>query len=252
MKIEAVSVCVNYADFLRQVAPFNRVHFDRWVIVTSPDDADTREACRRLNLECLVTEDFNRGSAPFNKGAGIERGISLCAHDGWMLHIDADIVLPGDFREALESAHLDESCLYGCDRYMVQGWDAWQKIKSSGWASRGWHCTTSPHPGHPIGTRWTDVRFGYVPIGFFQLWNPAADHYRGIRTRRYPDRHQDAARADVQFGLQWDRRKRVLLPEVIAAHLESEPAKLGANWKGRKTIPFGPRPLPPIGPKSPS
>ncbi len=58
--------------------------------------------------------------------------------------------------------------------------------------------------------------------------------------RRYPLHHGDAARTDVQFALQWDRRHRQLLPEVIVLHLESEPAEQGANWKGRTTRPFGP------------
>ncbi len=65
------------------------------------------------------------------------------------------------------------------------------------------------------------------------------DH--GHHLRRYPTHHGDAARTDVQFALQWDRRYRQLLPEVIVLHLESERAAQGANWKGRTTRPFGRR-----------
>ena len=50
----------------------------------------------------------------------------------------------------------------------------------------------------------------------------------------------DATHDDVAHAIQWARRDRVLIPELIVAHLESEPAKLGANWDGRKTKPFGP------------
>ena len=67
------------------------------------------------------------------------------------------------------------------------------------------------HNGYTVGDRWADVRYGYVPIGFFQLWNQAADHRHGIRLRRYPDNHQTAARADVKFALQWDRRAAAAL-----------------------------------------
>ena len=77
------------------------------------------------------------------------------------------------------------------------------------------------------------------------MWNRKSDHRHGIRLRRYPDNHQDAARADVKFALQWDRRHRQLIPEVFVAHLESEPAPVGANWKGRKTKRFGPPDPPP-------
>ena len=64
------------------------------------------------------------------------------------------------------------------------------------------------------------------------------DH--GYHLRHYPLQHGDAARTDVQFALQWDRRNRQILPEVIVLHLESEASALGANWKGRTTPRFGP------------
>lgn len=44
------------------------------------------------------------------------------------------------------------------------------------------------------------------------------------------------------MALQWDRRKRALIPELLVAHLESEAAPTGANWEGRTTARFGPQP----------
>ena len=41
-----------------------------------------------------------------------------------------------------------------------------------------------------------------------------------------------AARTDVQFALLWDRRDRVLIPELVVFHLEPEAAPMGANWNG--------------------
>jgi hypothetical protein len=237
--LEAVTVCVDYADFLAETVASNRPHFDRWIIVTSPDDHATLDLCRDHNLEVVTTRDFYRNGEPFNKGRAIERGLGMLGHDGWLLHLDADIALPGDFRESLGDADLDPDCIYGADRIMVRGYEAWQWLKQSGYLRRGWHCMVSTRD-YPVGARWADLRYGYVPIGFFQLWNQAADHRHGIRLRRYPDNHQDAARADVKFALQWDRRNRVLIPEIVVAHLESEPAAMGANWKGRTTDRFGP------------
>ncbi|MFN8854075.1 MAG: hypothetical protein ACK50P_00805, partial [Planctomycetaceae bacterium] len=40
--------------------------------------------------------------------------------------------------------------------------------------------------------------------------------------------------------LQWDRRQRHLLPEIITIHLESEPCPFGTNWQQRKSQRFGP------------
>jgi hypothetical protein len=245
--IEAVTVCVDYSDFLAETVRTNRRHFDRWLIVTSPDDEATADLCHRHNLEMIRTNDFYAHGDEFNKGRGVERGLAMLGHHDWLVHIDADIALPRDFRDVLHDADLDPACIYGADRVLLKSWEEWTEFRKSHAGS--YHCYTSSG-GWPIGARWCDIRYGYVPIGFFQLWHESADHRHGVRTRRYPDCHQTAARADVKFALQWDRRHRQLLPEVFVAHIESEPAPTGANWKGRKTRRFGPPR--PGDPKAPS
>ena len=245
MKLEAITVCVGYADFLKETIPFNLPHFDRWVIVTHPTDTDTRELCRRYGIYCVLTDEIYRDGSEFNKGRAIIRGIDQLASDGWVVHIDADIVLPHHTRLALDAAHLDEECLYGCDRVMVKSWEQWHKLKYSGYLQHDYHCRINFPTGYSIGARWATQEYGYCPIGYFQLWHGTTDLYKGIHSRPYPARHNDAARGDVQHALQWDRRKRALLPELIVVHLESDPnAKLGANWKGRTTPKFA---APPAG-----
>jgi len=140
-------------------------------------------------------------------------------------------------------ADLDERNIYGCDRIMVGSWDQWQKLQATGYLDGRQHLHSHAirfPQGYPVGTRWASHLTGYVPIGAFQLWHSSRDLWRGVRIRPYPKRHNEACRTDIQHGLQWDRRHRVLLPEVIAVHLESEPAAMGTNWKGRKTKRFGP------------
>lgn len=240
MTIEAVTVCIGYADFLTETVRFNAGLLDRWLIVTSESDEATREVCRRHSLQTLLSEDHRREGDGFAKGRLIERGLQQLSADAWRLHLDADIVLPQRFRQLLEAAHLDPRDIYGCDRIMVRSWEKWQKLQQTGWLAHDFHCRVSPPGGFEIGSRWAHQDGGYVPIGFFQLWHSSQDQYRGARIRPYPARHNDACRTDVQHALQWDRRHRQLVPELLVVHLESEPAKLGANWAGRKTRPFGP------------
>lgn len=237
MKIEAVTVCVDYSDIACYTLPAMRRQVDRLLVVTSPRDTRTIQLCHKLNLEILDTEDFYRAGDAFNKGRAIEHGLALLAHDDWLLHVDSDIYLPDDFRESLETAHLNARCIYGADRVMLQGWNSFERWRNRG-SSRQYHCFQSTH-NEQIGSRWVDIRYGYVPIGFFQLWHQSAAGSHGIRTRRYPERHATAARADVKFALQWDRKHRVLLPEVIVGHIEKEPSEMGANWNGRRTAQFG-------------
>lgn len=244
MFLEAVTTCVGYADFLAETIGHNAGLFDRWLVITTPRDEATRALCRQHNLECLLTDDFSRDERSFNKARGIDRGLHLLSHRDWVLHIDADIVLPPHLRTTLECAHLDPECVYGCDRVMVKGWDRWQKLKASGFLteySRCHHWNVCLPGGFDVGARWADTDHGWCPIGFFQLWSGQASHWIGHRFRRYSAHgHADAARTDVQFALQWDRRQRVLIPELVAFHLESEGASVGANWQGRTTAAFGP------------
>lgn len=237
--VECVTVCVGYADFLSETVLSNQQYFTRWVIVTEPADRATIELCHRHSLPCIVTEDFRRDGG-FNKGRGIQRGLDAISCADWILHLDADVALPREFPRALEMAHLDPECIYGCDRMMVRSRDAWDRIKGSGYRQHGSHCYVLPHEKYPIGVRWASPVHGYVPIGFFQLWHGQSSIRLGHHQKLYPDWHSNAARSDVQFALQWDRRRRVLIPEMLVWHLESEPATNGANWKGRTTKPFGP------------
>jgi hypothetical protein len=242
MKVEAVTVCIGYADFLAEIAPHNIPVLDRWLIVTSDSDEETRDLCRRLSLPTLLTEDARRNDEPFNKGRVIERGLQHLSNDGWRLHLDADIALPSRTRLQLEAADLDPKCIYGTDRVMVRNYDDWKRLKSSGWLAHDSQCLVTPPKGFDIGTRWVHHEMGYVPIGFFQLWHSTADQWKGARTRPYPTKHNDACRTDVQHALQWDRRNRELLAELLVVHLESESCANGTNWKGRKTKRFGPMP----------
>jgi Glycosyltransferase like family 2 len=241
MRIEAVIVCVGYGDFLAATLPENLPLLDDVVIVTSPDDEETRAVCRKHSVHHVISNDHRR-DGPFNKARMIQRGFDQIGAQDWVLHLDADIVLPRKFRKYAEWAHVDEQSIYGADRCNLTGWDEWQRLKhyAGAWDNHAHECGHWFHPKFPVGSRWVSKIHGYVPIGFFQMFHGTAMIEHGYHLRNYPLQHGDAARTDVQFALQWDRRKRQVLPEVVVLHLESETSALGANWKGRTTPRFGP------------
>jgi hypothetical protein len=242
MRIEAVTVCVGYGDFLRETARENLPLLDDLVVITSPDDWETRDVCKELSIHHVLSEEHTRGG-PFNKARLINRALDQVGAQDWVLHLDADVVLPRSFRRFLDWAHLDERSIYGVDRCCLLGWDAWRAIHvTGGWDNHRYGCMHRFLHGARLGGRHVPDQHGYTPIGFFQLFHGSAVIDRGYHLRRYPLHHGDAARTDVQFALQWDRRNRLLLPEVIVLHLESEPARQGANWQGRTTKRFGPAP----------
>src|SRR6266542_160911 len=188
MKLEALTVCVGYADFLAAALPFNLPMFDRYVVVTTHEDHATRELCRRYGVHVILSEEHKRGG-PFNKGRLINRGIDSLSCSDWVMQIDADIVLPQTFRRALTMAHLNPKHIYGVDRVMVHGWRQWLHLRDSGWLDLqlDYHCRVNFPKHYEIGTRWASALYGYVPIGFLQLWNGAStDIYRGVHLHHYP------------------------------------------------------------------
>lgn len=232
MKLEGVIVCSSYSDFLAETLPQNMHYFDRLVIVTSPHDRATQALCERLSVPCVVTDVMFERGHHFNKGMAINMGLGHLNADGWVLHLDADIVLPHNFRRLLDHARLERENIYGADRLNIYGWDAWQKHKHSHHNSHAYRYLVNA-PKHELGARLLHEEFGYTPIGYFQLWHGS---------KRYPIHQGNAEHTDVLFALQWARKHRVLLPEVFVYHLDSNtsPGQMGENWNGRKSPPFGP------------
>jgi hypothetical protein len=245
LRIEAITVCVGYGDFLAVTLAENLPLVDDLVVVTTESDTETRAVCRKHSVHHILSDEHERGG-PFNKGRMINRALDQIGAQDWILHLDADIVLPRKFRQLVDWAHLDERKIYGADRCNVVGWDKWQRLKqyAGAWDNHAHECGHWFHPELQVGSRWVSKLHGYVPIGFFQLFHGSDTVRGGYHQKPYRHGHGDAARSDVQFALQWDRRQRAVLPEVIVLHLESEPSALGANWKGRTTPRFGPGPAP--------
>ncbi len=240
MKIEALTVCVGYSDYLRHTLPTNKSIFDRFVVVTSQNDRATQNLCRYYNVDCVVNYDWGE---KFNKGKGINKGLLHLNFKNWVVHIDADIVLPPTSRYVLEQLSLNEQFIYGIDRHMVPNIELWDRFLDSPLAQ---HEYAYVHVGpFPIGTRIMKLEHGgYIPLGFFQLFHRQASAIKDCGAIIYPEEWQTAASSDMHFAYRWPRTQRHLLPEIIAYHLATDDitnASMGQNWEGRKTSKFGHR-----------
>lgn len=237
MIIEAVIVCVNYADFLAHTLPSTRSQFDRLVVVTDTKDLETKKLCEFYNVECVQTDVFYEGGDSFNKGKGINKGLECLSLKGWVVHLDSDIYLPPLTRSILENLPLQNDKIYGADRLMCPSYELWDRfIRKPSPIQDSWVFVHTD--AFPMGVRLAEYKTpdgGYEPIGYFQMWNPEKS---GVY--RYPTEHGYADRTDVIHCKRWRREKRELLPEIIVIHLESERG-FGLNWKGRTTPEFAPQ-----------
>ena len=234
MRINALTVCVNYADFLRQTLPFNLAHFDRLIVVTDMRDAETAAMCKELGVECLRTDSFYAQRAHFAKSAAINLALAKLDPQDWACIFDSDIAFYYATRPILDrmsqQSEIDPTCIYGCDRLMVKGWKTWAEFGPS-LLKFNPHFVPTDHL--PVGGRLAyAAQDGWVPIGYFQL-EPARERESRISRRPRCRRGRRTFRAEVAAAkARTDSRFRV-------CPSQSEPASaMGKNWRGRKTIRF--------------
>ncbi len=238
MKLQAITVSVNYSDFLIHTIKANKKVFDKWIVVTDLDDWITRRLCEENDVCCIQTDVFYTKGI-FNKYAAINEGLKSVDPDAWVLFLDSDIVLHEETRRLLNSISLDEECLYGMDRLNcigIQQWTDYKKtvgILEENWKLMPMGLEMGTRLVHHYGHEGENGKFeGWRPLGFFQL-----AHRSAFTT--YPQDSLGADNCDLDFARKWHRSKRVLIPELYVIHLESEGARKSVNWYGRKSSPFG-------------
>jgi len=230
-KFEAVITCAAYSDFLAHTLPLNKALFDKLIVVAPPEDKETQRVCEYWHVQCVKSDRMETHWGRFRKGCGINDGLAELDKTGWLVHLDADIVLPPLFRKVMEGLDLDPAYIYGVDRFMVPSFEAWAKFfgapkllqENETWVHLA---------AFDVGVRVMHAH-QYVPIGFTQIWHAQSGMLK------YPEEHANAARGDMAFAELWPRNKRGFIPELVVYHLESAKADMGANWNGRTTPAFG-------------
>lgn len=182
--LEAITICVNFSDYLLRCID-NRKHFNKWTIITHPTDQDTINLCSKYHLNCELSERFYENKAQFNKGKGINDGLIGIEKNGWLLHLDADILLPSNFRQFFEMAHLNKQYLYG----------AYNRILKNHYETSCSHRSKKKH-------------LKYLLKGFFQLWN--LEEYPNVK---YPEYCKTAGTSDLDFNFNFPKTE--VLPITV-------------------------------------
>jgi hypothetical protein len=230
LRLEAVTTCVGFADMLDVTLKQNHPQLDTMIVVTSHDDRQTQAVAQKHGAICVQTDLFKKNGRNFNKGAAINAGMARWQYYGWHLHIDADTMLPDNARRLLlNHTALDPNCIYGADRVDVIGRAEWSAIQAGDPQHLNSFNLVSGS-NRSISHRYIDPLRGYVPIGFFQLWNARCE-------KPYPWSLGTAAHDDVMFAEQWPAQCRRHLPTLICYHLVQRPPMIGENWDGNRRQP---------------
>jgi hypothetical protein len=226
MKIFAITICINYSDYLECVA-CNRRHFDRWIVMTIQEDSATHEVCTRYGIEyrnsSILSSNGSDFNAVHNKGPVLNEALQLIEEDilgakensqeedYWTLIIDADVLLPRHFRDRVEALPLRKGVLYAAaGRKICETREQFETLRHS-------------EPWERLVSRYSQA------LGYFNLFAMDAS------PNRYPPRqagnivHHD----DWLFTTSFAEANRAILPFTV---IHTGPYAL--NWDGRVSPQF--------------
>ena len=205
--------------------------------ITAPKDVETQELCRKLSVPYYATNVFYKDGDKFNKARGIDFGLSYLRWNDWVVHLDADTILPPMARRWLEWRPLDTQSIYGVDRVNCVGYEAWKAFQAEHHVGHDYMCRVRVPSGMPLLDRIAIRDYGgYIPIGYFQMWH-------GSLGRRYPVAKGDAEHTDVLHAIQWDEGNRHLIPEVIGGTPPERPLAPRRELEGPHHPRFAPGPV---------
>jgi hypothetical protein len=191
-----VMVSWNYHGELSVVLPRAMQVLDRLIVVTDVDDHRTREMVRGSGADLMLTRNFRRNGATFNKSEAVHiaqrRAHSLCP-GGWVLLFDSDIVLPENLREMVAEEAVDDLALYGMERLDFYSPEAY-------------------------AAREPDDTYKHRAAGYFQLYRRKDFLYQPFSFK--------ASKCDISFMRKFPRVKML---SGFCEHL----GRKAVNWDGR-------------------
>lgn len=207
--MNAIITCVEFDDYLEITLPWNVGHFGKVLVVTSLKDKKTELLANSFENSCsYATDAFFDDGAPFNKGKALEEGLDILGREGWIMVLDADIVLP----EALEPG--------------PNGWELGKLYSPYRRLCGDPGARGEPWGGFPYGPEYDvhpDEFAGYCQI--FHALDPKL-----VKKPWYPQNHPTAKCCDSEFWWRWPVEKRIR-PHFEVLHL----GPLRENWEGRRS-----------------
>lgn len=183
MRINYLTTCVNYVDFLAISYYHNRTEFDDFIVVTDSKDKHTQEFCSKHEVRMVITDKFYENGAVFNKGLALNEGLKALENPEWVAIMDADTFVAPRFKESLPK-NLDKEVFYGARRVLLPDFESYKRLSQAS-SLDGFEI--------PLGA-------GY---GFFQLFHWGSkviqDSPYGLWHPSFPDCRQ----SDWMFRNKW-------------------------------------------------
>lgn len=241
--IHAITVCVNYSHLLKYTVISNKHFFKRWVIVTHETDSDTIELCKKHNLEYIFSKSiYNR---TFFKSGAINEAIDYFGDVDWILHIDADVVLPQNLPDVFRNDVTGDALIRGTYLNWPEGKGKLYTIhKFTRYVKRAMkepvlYCMGRVNVDEEEDLDNLDIQKyfdredkvvqAHKGYGYFQLWhNPSLNrYYANNLISIYPTHSRNAGADDWIFSKMFSR---IVSLNTYCVHLSPEEV----NWNGIK------------------
>lgn len=166
-RLTAIIAAVGYDDILDITLSENSDKIDDIIVVTDTADVKITDVCKKFpNVTVCHTNAFYANGSKFNRGLAYNLIMDWRMDTlDWVLLLDADIVLPSDFRGKMILSDFDTECFYGCRRRDIQTYKDWEKVKNDKSALNSY------------------TLFRGIGYGFFQLFNTHSSVIRSYVSR---------------------------------------------------------------------
>jgi hypothetical protein len=223
MRLEGLTVCIDFHDFLVDTLSANRSQFDKYTIVTSSKDTVTQEIALNHRCKLILVDNYYLANG-FCKSRLLNAGLATCPKFGWICVVDADIILPNNLRQQIlttmrTNRRQSYNTLFGIHRLMCYSrkeYLNYLQTKTHNWPVE---------KVRPVGR---------CPAGYFHLWHNAINKsYRYDETYpRAKDSNHGGYHGDLAFGRQFPRRAH--FDDLYAIHLATKhsPAE---DYDGRRS-----------------
>jgi hypothetical protein len=115
----AISVCIDFADYLAYTLPNNRPFFTKYYIITERRDTETIRLAALHDCVVLYTDITKANGSKFNKSGMIHNAQKLIHSNhnmAWIVILDADIYLPVNLWTHINISDLNKNGIYGISR----------------------------------------------------------------------------------------------------------------------------------------
>jgi len=212
--VKVVTVCVNYSDFLDLTLRNNIKILEKITIVTTPNDKDTQDVCKKWGANIILSNACYEDNAPFNKSKMINLALKKIydsGYNGWVIHTDADILFDPNLTEILDFENIDPRFLYSAHRYYIRTEEALNAYKDG----EGYNF-------NKLREDYIDYKEFSMGCGYFQL-------FHSKHKRLYNEEFLAADKSDEWFKNSFGR---AISTSYFVSHLGEDG---GLNWRGRTT-----------------